>query len=91
MKPLVALMVKNLPAIQETQVQSLGQGNPLEKKMATHCSILPWRIPCAEELVGCNPQGRKELDTTEAGQRLTEFFQEDALVIANTLFQQHKR
>ena len=51
---------------QETQVGSLGWEDPLEKGMATHCSILPWRIPCAEELVGCNPQGRKELDTTEA-------------------------
>ena len=37
---LVAQMVKNLPAIQETQVQSLGQEDPLEKGMATHCSIL---------------------------------------------------
>ena len=41
---LVAQMVKNLPAIQETQVQSLGQEDPLEKGMATHSSIA-WRIP----------------------------------------------
>ena len=46
---LVAHMVKNLPAMQETQVQSLGQEDPLEKKMATHCSILAWRIPQTEE------------------------------------------
>ena len=38
-------MVKNLPAIQETRVQSLGQEDPLEKRMATHSSILAWRIP----------------------------------------------
>ena len=38
-------MVKNLPAMQENQVQSLGQADPLEKKMATHSSILAWRIP----------------------------------------------
>ena len=46
---LVAQMVKNLPAIQETQVQSLGQEDPLEKGMATHSSFLPWRIPWTEE------------------------------------------
>ena len=38
-------MVKNLPAMWETQVQSLGQDDPLKKEMATHSSILPWRIP----------------------------------------------
>ena len=42
---LVAQMVKNLPAVQETQVQFLGQEDPLEKEMATHSSILAWRIP----------------------------------------------
>ena len=42
---LVAQMVKNLPAMQETWVQSLGQEDPLEKRMATHSSILAWRIP----------------------------------------------
>ena len=46
---LVAQMVKNLPAMQETQVQSLGQENPLEKGMATHSRILAWRIPWIEE------------------------------------------
>ena len=38
-------MVKNLPAMQETQFQSLGQGDPLEEETATHSSILAWRIP----------------------------------------------
>ena len=42
---LVVQMVKNLPAMQETQLQSLGQEDPLEKEMATHSSILAWRIP----------------------------------------------
>ena len=44
-------MVKHLPAMQETWVQSLGQENPLEKGMATHSSILAWRIPRALERV----------------------------------------
>ena len=42
-------MVKNLPAMQETQVLSLSRGDPLEKGMATHSSILAWRIPQTEE------------------------------------------
>ena len=42
-------MVKNLPAMQETQVRSLGQEDPLEKGMATHSSILAWRIPWTEK------------------------------------------
>ena len=46
---LVAQMVKNLPAMLETRVQSLGQENPLEKELATHSSILAWRIPWTEE------------------------------------------
>ena len=41
--------VKNLPAMQETRIQSLGQEDPLEKGMATHSSILAWRIPWTEE------------------------------------------
>ena len=42
-------MVKNLPAMQETQVQSLGHEDPLEKEMATHSSTLAWRTPWIEE------------------------------------------
>ena len=42
-------MVKNLPAIQENQVQSQGREDPLEKRMATHSSVLTWRIPWTEE------------------------------------------
>ena len=47
---LVAQMVKNLPAMQETQVGSLSREDPLEKGMASHSSILAWRIPWREEL-----------------------------------------
>ena len=46
---LVALTVENLPAIQETWVQFLGQEDPLEKGVTTHSSILAWRIPWTEE------------------------------------------
>ena len=46
---LVAQMVKNPPAVQETQIQSLGWEDPLEKEMATYSIILTWRIPWAEE------------------------------------------
>ena len=46
---LVAQTVKNLPAMQETWVQSLGREDPLEKEMATHSSILAWSIPWTEE------------------------------------------
>ena len=50
-------MVKNLPAMQETQVQSLGQDNPLEKGMATHSSILARRIPWTVEPGGLQSLG----------------------------------
>ena len=47
--PLMSQTVKNLPAMQETRVQSLGQEDPLEKEMATHSSILAWRILWTED------------------------------------------
>ena len=56
----MAQVVKNLPAIQETQktwVQSLGQEDTLEKKMATHSSILAWKIPWTEEPGGLQSLG----------------------------------
>ena len=46
---MVAEMVKNLPAVQEIWVQTLGQEDPLEKEMTTHPSILAWKIPWTEE------------------------------------------
>ena len=58
-------MVKNPLAMQETQVQSLGQEDPLEKEMATHCNILAWRIQWTEETDGYSPLGHKESDMTE--------------------------
>ena len=48
----MAQVVKRLPAVQETRIQSLGQENSLEKEMATHSSILAWKIPWTEELGG---------------------------------------
>ena len=65
-------MANNQPAVQETQVQSLGQEDPLEKGMATHSSILAWRIPWTEESGAYDPRGCKELDTTEVTAQLTE-------------------
>ena len=59
-------MLKNLPAMWETWVQSLGWEDPLEKGMTTHSSILAWRIPWTEEPGGLySPWGPKELDVTE--------------------------
>ena len=54
---LVAQMVKTLPAVQETQVQSLGWEDPLEKGMATHSCILAWRMPWTEEPGGLQSMG----------------------------------
>ena len=58
---LVAQTIENLPAMQETQVQSLGREDPLEKGMATHSSILAWRIPCTEEPGGLQSVGSQEV------------------------------
>ena len=55
-------MVKNLPSMQETWVQSLGQEDPLEEDMATCSSILAWRIPCTEE-----PGGLQSKESQEVG------------------------
>ena len=54
---LVAQTIKNLPAMQEAWVQSLGQKDPLEKEMATHSSILAWRVPWTEEPDGLQFMG----------------------------------
>ena len=62
---LVAQLVKNLPAMEETWVQFLGWEDPLEKEMATHSSILAWRIPCTEDPGGLQSMGWQESDTTE--------------------------
>ena len=61
----MAQLVKNLPAMQETMAQSLGQEDPLEKEMVTHFSILAWKIPRTEEPGRLQSWGHTELDTTE--------------------------
>ena len=59
-------MVKNLPAMQETRVQSLGREDPLEEEMAIYSSILAWEIPCTGEPGRLySPWGQKESDMTE--------------------------
>ena len=60
---LVAQMVKRLPAMQETWVQSVGREDPLEKEMATHFSILAWRIPWTEEPSGLHSTGSQKSQT----------------------------
>ena len=62
---LVAHMVKPLSAMQETQVQSLGWEDSLEKGMAAHSSTLAWKIPWMEKPGRLSPWGHKESDTTE--------------------------
>ena len=58
---LVAHTVKNLPAMQETEVQSLSWEDPLEKRMATHSSILAWIIPQTEEPGGLQSMGSQRV------------------------------
>ena len=57
----LAQSVKNLPAVQETQVQSLGWEDPLEKEMATHSSILAWKISWTEEPGGLQSMGSQRV------------------------------
>ena len=62
---LIALVVKNLPAMQDTQVRFLGWEDPLEKEMAIHSSILVWKILWTEEPGGLQSMEPQESDTTE--------------------------
>ena len=57
----VAQMVKNAPAVQETQVRSLSQEDPLEEEMTNHSSILAWRSPWTEELGGLQSMGSQRV------------------------------
>ena len=69
----MVLVVKNPPANKgdvRDVAQSLGWEDPLEEGMATHSSILPWRLPWTEEPGELEPWGHKELDTTEATQNI---------------------
>ena len=67
-KSRVAQRVKCMPAARETRVRSLGREDPLEKGMATHCSILAWRIPWTEE-----PGGLQSMRSLRVGQQLSNF------------------
>ena len=62
---LVAQMVKNPPAMQETRVHALGREDPLENGMATHSSILVWRIPWTEEPGRLEPMGSQGVGTVD--------------------------
>ena len=64
MASLVPQMVKNPPAMEEAWVQSLGQEDPLEKGMATHSTILAWRVPWTEEPGGIQSMGLQESNMT---------------------------
>ena len=68
---LAAQMVKNPPAMQETRLLSLGRENPLEKGMATHSSILDWRIPWSEETGGLQSLGSKRVRHDEVTNTFT--------------------
>ena len=61
----MAQTVKNLPAVQETQVRSLNRKDPLEKGLATHTSVLAWRIPWTDEPGRLESMKPQELDMTE--------------------------
>ena len=71
---LVAQTVKNLPAMQEMQVRSLGQEDPLEKKMVTHSRIFAWRIPCTEEPDGLQSTGWQRVGHNKATNTFTYCF-----------------
>ena len=58
---LLAQLVKSLPAMQKTQVQSLGWENPLEKEMATHSNMLAWRVPWTEKPDGLQCTGLQRI------------------------------
>ena len=79
-------MVKTLPVMQETQVQSLGQEDPLKKEMATHPSIFAWRILWQKSLAGYSPVGLKESDTTEQLTFFTYLSTHGARIFASTNF-----
>ena len=72
-------MMKNLPAMHETRVQSVDREDPLEKGMETHSSILAWKIPCTEEPGGLQPMGSQRIrhdlvtNTKPSKQKLHEF------------------
>ena len=84
---LLVQIVKNLPAMQETQIWSLGQQDPLEKGMATHSSILAGAFQGQRSVVGYSPWGRKELDTTE----WLAFLLSDRFILSSNFFFQLRK
>ena len=74
-----AQMVKNLPVMQQTQVQSLAEEDPLEKEMATHSRILAWKIPWREKLSGATVQGVTESDMTEETEHTQDYLSIESL------------
>ena len=82
MFPGASYSVKNLLAMQETQVQSLGWEDPLEKEMVTHSSFVAWRIPWTEEPGGLQSMGSQELDMT---QRLNQHSKYNVEAVKNPL------
>ena len=73
----MAQMVKKLPTMQKTWVQSLGQEDPLEKEMATHPSILAWRIPWTQEPGGLQPMGLQRVGHSLETNTICETVDED--------------
>ena len=82
----MAQMGKTLPVMQETQVQSLGQEDPLAKEMAIHSSIFAWRILWAEESGRAQSMGHRESDTTEQLTFFTYLSTHGARIFAPTNF-----
>ena len=83
---LVAQTVKCLSKMQKTRVQSLGREDPLEKEMATHSSILAWKIPRMEEPGRLQFRGRKESDMTERLHSLTHLTLQNLCTTPNLLY-----
>ena len=82
----MAQMVKNLPAMQETQVRSLDQEDPLEQGMVTHSSILAWTIPWTEEPSGLQSMGSRRVEHNCVTNTHTEFSLKSGSLIPPALF-----
>ena len=85
----VTQTVKNLPAMWETRVQALGQEDPPEKGMATHSSILAWRIPWQRSLVGYSSWGHKVPVVTEQLSLLHQISQVFFMILINEMYWQY--
>ena len=79
-------MVKNLPVMQQTQVQSLAEEDPLEKEMATHSRILAWKIPWREEPSGATVHGVTESDITEETEHTHDYMSIESVRSSSHIF-----